>query len=145
MQTKVFKKFKMLREEQGKFSIEHKKYERDCKISQQLADQFNENSMDSGIIYVLDEEKTNLIFGVKTEKKELDPIFTKEEIKDIKEHAEEEAGEIQAKYNKRKDAAIKAGFEFDTEGNTFTRGEIVVTAQELLELNNIRYGKLLKN
>ncbi len=137
MATKVYSLYQMAREG-NIFSLDGKKLIRTgVKISPEMAEQFNQNSITSGKHYELDEAETERLFG--------QPV-NKEVVKtsNIEETPE------QIKYNKRKAAMLEAGFSLEAQDNDgdvmiFRKGEVHILAEELVNMAPNKYGKLLKS
>lgn len=139
MADKVYRLFQLMRNGNVFDLNQRKEIRSSVKISESLAEMFNSNALDSGKLYVINEEETERLFGKpkkvveEVKKKDEDPPANKTFIPTD-----------QQKYDKRKSKMIEAGFVFDSEQTTFTKGNDVITGAELLALNNVKYGKLLK-
>lgn len=129
MAIKAYKVMQLLRGANGgAFDRDHQTFTgRVSKIDESLAETYNSNSIESGKLYVEDPELTAKIF-LRPEKK-----------------AEQPESPEQKKYNGRKEKLIDAGFTFDDEKRTFTKGESVIEASELVDIAPVTFGKLLKN
>lgn len=156
---KAYKVMQLLRGANGQqFDLEHQTFTgKISKIDETLAETYNSNCLDSGKLYVEDPEITKTIFTSR-QKKEITNLNpppsgsgkTQEQI-DAEKKAEkerkkkEEEKKSQAQYDKRKAKMIEAGFVFNPEPPTFTKGKKTITALELSEMTNLKYGKLLKS
>jgi hypothetical protein len=135
MATKVYRLFQLMKEGQVFDLNQRKEIRSSVKIDESLAELFNENATDSGKLYVVNEEETERLFGVKTP---------------VEKQPDNSSGGLvnetpeQKLYDKRKAELIAAGFIFNESDLTFTKGKKVVSASDLPGIKPMQYGKLLK-
>lgn len=131
MAVKAYKVMQLLRGANGgAFDKNHQSFTgRVSKIDESLAETYNSNSLESGKLYVEDPEITARIF-LRPEKKIETPKSETPE---------------QKKYDLRKEKLITAGFTFDEDEKTFTKGESTIEASQLVDMAPVTFGKLLKN
>jgi len=136
MSTKVYRLYQLGREGNS-FNLEQRKEIRSSvKIDETLAEIYNDNAIDSGKLYVINEEETERLFG-KPKPKVSTPV-----IPAVTESVTETPEQL--KYNVRKDKMIAAGFVFNETDNVFERGKVIIKAEALLDMPPAKYGKLLK-
>ena len=151
---KAYKYMQLLRGANGnQFDINHKTWINGtiCKVDEIYANDCNENCLQSGKYFELDVELTEKLFSTKPKAETTlkpTPIIPAVNQNSLVDNDEgivevEDKTEDQTKYNKRKEKMITAGFVFENE--TFTKGEISIKANELLNLHSVKFGKLLKS
>ena len=155
MAIKVYKEWKLSRGEDGKYLPEHKTLRKShTVIDEWLAEQYNQNTFSSGLLYELDEEKTKeletdiskrMAEKIKKQTKvSFTPVEVKEPVKEPEKVPDKVSDKNQLKYDRRKAKMIETGWIFDADKKVFSKNNQIVDAEELLLLDNIKYGKLLK-
>ena len=150
MAAKVYKEWKLSRGDNGGFNRDHKTLRKQhTVIDEQLAEIYNSNTDSSGLLYEVDEVATaELNKDISKRMSEKIAKNTKISFNPIEKApvVEKEIEETpdQKKYNTRKAKMIEAGWLFHDDSKSFTKGDDEVTAEKLLSLSNVLYGKLLK-
>lgn len=155
MAAKAYKRWKLAKQN-GRYMSEFKTptNPHHVVIDESLAEIYNSNTQDSGVLYEIDQEATILLekdinkrmqerIARQTRTTYNPDLIKPKVVEPIKEEEENETPD-QLKYNKRKEKMIAAGWVFNIETNSFTRKDEVVKAEDLLNMANTNYGKLIK-